>query len=190
MKGAFILMASAVFMIGAVQSMAQNTAASGEPVPVDSVDLYKYVGTWYEIARIPNSFQKKCAMNTTATYKLKPNGEIEVINRCVESDGRVNVARGVARVVDSTSNSRLKVSFVSILGVRLFWGDYWIIGLDKNYKYAVVGTPSRKYGWILSRSPVLSKGDKDDVNQILREQGYDPADFVPTEQNASSADSL
>ena len=156
-----------------------------EPTPVASVDLNKYVGTWYEIARIPNSFQSKCAMNTTATYVMRKDGEIDVINRCVGSDGNVNIAEGVAKVMDTKTNAKLKVSFVKILGIRLFWGDYWIIGLDRDYRYAVVGTPSRKYGWILGRTPALSDEEKEAISNILTKQGYNPEDFVPTEQSAA-----
>ena len=150
---------------------------------VDSVDLQKYIGTWYEIAKIPNSFQKKCARNTTAAYKLKDDGRIDVINRCTEEDGSVNEAKGIAKVVDKKTNSKLEVSFVRILGIQLFWGDYWIIGLDKDYRYAVVGTPSRKYGWILSRTPKLSSDDLNTIFGILKKQGYNPNDFVFTVQS-------
>jgi apolipoprotein D and lipocalin family protein len=159
-----------------------SATPSGEPVTVSHVDLNRYVGTWYEIAKIPNPFQRKCAMNTTATYSLRSDGRIEVVNRCVEADGSENIAKGVAKVVDTVSNAKLEVSFVRILGLQLFWGDYWIIGLDKDYKYAVVGTPSRKYGWILGRAPQLSKVEMDTINDILRTQGYNPNDFVPTDQ--------
>ncbi|OYV85733.1 MAG: hypothetical protein B7Z63_05065 [Ignavibacteriae bacterium 37-53-5] len=153
-----------------------------EPVTVDSVDLTRYIGTWYEIAKIPNSFQSKCVRNTTATYTLRGDGEIDVVNRCEESDSSENVAKGIAKVVDLKTNAKLEVSFVRILGIQLFWGDYWIIGLDRNYRFAVVGTPSRKYGWILSRTPALSAEDMAVVRDILRRQGYDPGVFVPTEQ--------
>ena len=186
MKGGLFLLA--IFALSVVTSSvkAQDTTSNaGEPVTVDSVDLARYMGTWYEIAKIPNSFQSKCAMNTTATYTLLGDGEVEVVNRCVESDGSVNVAEGVAKVVDVKTNAKLKVSFVSILGVRLFWGDYWIIGLDRDYRYAVVGTPSRKYGWILGRTPALSDEEKEAISNILTKQGYNPEDFVPTEQSAA-----
>ena len=138
---------------------------------------------WYEIAKIPNSFQKKCARNTTAAYQLRSDGNINVVNRCIEADGSVNEAKGIAKVVDSKSNAKLKVSFVRILGISLFWGDYWIIGLDKEYKFAVVGTPSRKYGWILSRTPKLSGEEMQAAFTILKQQGYDPKDFEMTEQD-------
>ncbi len=153
------------------------------PITVDSVNLQKYTGMWYEIARIPNSFQKKCARNTTATYLLRSDGKIDVVNRCVEEDGSISESKGIAKVSDIKTNSKLEVSFVRILGINLFWGDYWIIGLDKDYRYAIVGTPSRKYGWILSRTPKLSSEDMDTIFGILKKQGYNPNDFVPTVQN-------
>jgi apolipoprotein D and lipocalin family protein len=137
---------------------------------------------WYEIAKIPNSFQKKCARNTTATYQLRDDGRVDIINRCVTSDGNVNEAKGIARIVDTVTNSKLEVSFVRLLGIRLFWGDYWIIGLDENYRYAVIGTPTRKYGWILSRSPSISDTDQIKIFEILMAQGYEPGSFIFTEQ--------
>jgi apolipoprotein D and lipocalin family protein len=155
----------------------------GEPVTVGSVNLLKYTGLWYEIAKIPNSFQRSCACNTTATYKFRDDGRIDVINRCTEKDGSVDEAKGIAKVEDTNSYSKLKVSFVNIFGISLFWGDYWIIGLDKDYKYAVVGSPNRKYGWILSRTPKLSQNDLNEIFGILKNQGYNPKDFVMTEQN-------
>jgi apolipoprotein D and lipocalin family protein len=153
---------------------------SRQPAPVNSVDLSKYVGLWYEIAKIPNRFQDQCAGNTTAAYELREDGRIAVINRCVKKDGSTNEARGIAKVIDTQSNARLKVSFVEILGLSLFWGDYWIIGLDENYRYAIVGSPSRKYGWILSRAPKMSEETLDEVFAILRGQGYDPLKFELT----------
>jgi apolipoprotein D and lipocalin family protein len=164
-----------------VNAQASNSGKAGL-VTVDSVDLSRYVGTWYEIAKIPNSFQSKCARNTTATYTLRSDGDIDVLNRCEESDGSENVAKGIAKVVDRKTNAKLEVSFVRILGIQLFWGDYWIIGLDSNYRYAVVGTPSRKYGWILSRTPTFSPDDMKVVRDVLRREGYDPGSFVQSEQ--------
>ncbi len=144
---------------------------------VDYVDLKKYTGLWYEIAKIPNSFQNQCVKGATAKYTLKEDGEIAVVNSCIDEDGEVDDADGIARVVDKNSNAKLEVSFVSFLGWRPFWGDYWVIGLDENYKWAIVGTPSRKYGWILSRTPQLDKQTMDMIFQILRDQGYNPEDF-------------
>ena len=104
------------------------------------------------------------------------------MNSCINKDGEVEDADGVARVVDKNSNAKLEVSFVSFLGWRPFWGDYWIIGLDENNKWAIVGTPSRKYGWILSRTKKLEPQVLDKIWEIIKEQGYNPSDFKMSPQ--------
>ena len=151
---------------------------------VAKVDLKRYAGLWYEIARIPNRFQNQCVWGVTAEYALRADGRIDVINRCYESTGKVEEARGLARVDDTTSNARLKVSFFSILGWRPVWGDYWIIGLDEGYQYALVGAPGRSYGWILAREHTLSEGTLQKIFTRLRDQGYDPERFQMTRQKA------
>jgi len=153
-----------------------------EPITVDFVDLNRYSGLWYDVARIPNSFQDHCVSNTTAFYEIMDDGSIEVINSCKEEDGGQDSAKGIANVVDTVSNSKLEVSFVRILGINLFWGDYWILGLGSNYEYAVVGNPSRKYGWILSRKPDMNEELFEEAFSILEKQGYDRLNFVKTVQ--------
>ncbi|HEX9973559.1 MAG TPA: lipocalin family protein [bacterium] len=149
---------------------------------VPNVNLNRYKGLWYEIAKIPNRFQRKCASGTTAQYALREDGKIDVINRCFDKEGKLIEAKGIAQVADSESNTKLKVSFVKIFGLSLFWGDYWIIGLGENYEYAIVGVPDRKYGWILSRTPSLSQEKLEEIYKILREQGYNPEEFEMTQQ--------
>lgn len=149
---------------------------------VDNVDLKKYIGSWYEISIIPNSFQDQCIKNTTATYSLNEDGTITVLNKCTEEDGEIDSAEGIAKIVDTTTNSKLEVSFVSILGIHLFWGDYWILGLEENYQYVVVGTPNRKYGWILARKPTLEEADYRKCEEILTNNGYDPSEFIMSPQ--------
>ena len=144
---------------------------------VDQVDLNRYAGLWYEVAKIPNSFQDQCAYGTTAEYKIQKDGSIQVINKCYDENGEPDIADGVANIVDKKTNSKLEVSFVSFLGIRPFWGDYWIIGLDENYEWAVIGTPGRKYGWILSRTPTLPNETMQEIFDILKSQNYDPASF-------------
>ena len=161
---------------------AQTMNDSNEPVTVKFVDLKMYAGVWYEISKIPNSFQDHCICGTKAEYIIREDGDIDVINSCYDEEGELDVAEGLAKVVDKNSNSKLEVSFVSIFGIHLFWGDYWIIGLDKNYEYAIVGHPERKYGWILSRTSILSPEKLNNAYSILREQGYNPDDFEMTEQ--------
>jgi apolipoprotein D and lipocalin family protein len=182
MKKAIIYSFAIIILTGILmRTSAQNS--SNQPVKtVNEVDLNKYCGKWYEIAKIPNRFQKSCVSNVTATYTLLDDGKINVLNKCIEEDGSVNEAEGLAQVVDEKTNSKLEVSFVSIFGIHLFWGDYWIIGLDKDYTYAVIGHPDRKYGWILSRTPRLSEEKLDEAFKILRDNGYNTKDFVMTVQ--------
>jgi apolipoprotein D and lipocalin family protein len=127
---------------------------------VSHVDLKRYMGTWYEIARSQNPWQGECAHNTTATYTLNPDGTILVKNQCQTGSKPtdVQVSNGTARVVDSATNAKLKITFSAFETFKWeFSGDYWIILLDKEYQYAAVSEPTQKYLWILSRTPALSE---------------------------------
>jgi apolipoprotein D and lipocalin family protein len=137
---------------------------------VDKVDLDRYSGRWYEIARYPNSFERGC-VGVTADYTPRANGRITVVNTCFESslDGPSREIRGSARVADKTTNAKLKVTF--------FWpfeADYWIIDLDEDYQYAVVGEPSRSFLWILSRTPQMDEILYEDIVATLPDKLYDP----------------
>jgi apolipoprotein D and lipocalin family protein len=165
---------------------ADNKTPPKDLVTVRKVDLNKYTGLWYEIARIPNRFQKQCLLNTTARYELKEDGKIEVLNRCIKEDGEADEIKGIAKVADPETNAKLKVSFVRFLGISLFWADYWIIGLADDYHWAVVGSPSRKYGWILARDPILEEETLSHIYQGLAEQGYDSTKFVLGQHNIST----
>lgn len=158
-------------------------APDNPPATVGSVDLQRYQGKWYEIAHIPNRFQSNCSHGTTAEYRQAGTGRIAVLNRCIRADGSVDQAAGIARVVDPETNARLQVSFVQLLGINLFWGDYWILGLDSGYNYAFVGDPGRKYGWILSRKPEPGAVDMARIWEMVRQQGYNPDDFKLTDQH-------
>jgi apolipoprotein D and lipocalin family protein len=144
---------------------------------VSRVDLARYAGIWYEIAKIPNRFQKQCARDTLAQYTLRPDGRIDVVNQCIKRNGSVDQARGIAKVVDAETGAKLKVSLVSLLGWRPFWGDYWIVGLDPNYRWAVVGAPNRKYGWILARSKTLDANSWETISAIIERNGYQRGSF-------------
>lgn len=141
---------------------------------VASVDLNRYTGKWYEIAHYPTFFQAGCA-SSTAEYTANPDGTIGVFNTCLDANGNVNsTIQGTARVVDSTTNAKLKVSFPGIP----FAGDYWIIQLGGNYEYAVVGDPTRSTLFILSRTPTLDQGTLDGILAALTNQGYDPSRVI------------
>lgn len=159
--------------------------ASDLPPPrtVAQVDLDRYLGRWYEIAKIPNRFQTQCIADTTATYARLPDGRIQVINRCLTAGDQWDQAEGIARVVDPVSNAKLEVSFVSLFGHQLFWGDYWILELAEDYSYVIVGHPQRRFGWILARTPQLDI----ELDGRLRELGYAPDDFEPSTQRDRAA---
>jgi apolipoprotein D and lipocalin family protein len=143
---------------------------------VEQVDLLRYTGTWYEIARFPHSFQEGCTA-TTATYAVRTDGGLDVTNRCLlhRLDGEEKMAHGRARVIDSTSNAKLEVSFF-----WPFWGDYWIIDLDPAYRFAVVGHPSRDYLWILGRSPTMNRPTYKAIIARLKDQGYETQRLMQT----------
>lgn len=153
---------------------------------VPSIDLSLYAGTWYEIARLPNSFQKKCVGEVTADYALREDGRMTVLNRCREASGKVSEARGVARVADKKKpNSILKVRFApSFLSFLPFvWGDYYVIALSKDYRYALVGSPDRKYLWVLSRTPQLNEATYRNLLSIAQQQGFDVSRLIMTRQS-------
>jgi len=167
--------------VAQARTVASEPRAASEPVqPVSAVDLQRFLGEWYEIARIPAWFQNRCVKDTTARYQLRSDGKITVTNRCITRKGEVQQADGLARVVDPATKARLKVSFVSVLGWRPFWGDYWVIGLDPEYRWMVVGDPKRHYGWILSRSASMEPAQLESAFQALDRNGYPRASFVLT----------
>ena len=140
---------------------------------VPHVELEKYLGKWYEIAHLPAKFQEGCT-DTLATYTLSKDGSISVLNECT-INGKVKRSKGKAKVVDKNSNAKLKVTFF-----WPFYGDYWIINLGKDYDYAVVGTPNRKYLWILSRT--LQMDDKlfSQLIEFVKAKGFDVSKLIKT----------
>jgi apolipoprotein D and lipocalin family protein len=143
---------------------------------VPEVDLARYAGRWFEIARLPNSFQKDCAGETTAEYVLLPDRQIRVVNSCVRPDGSVNRAEGRARLAKADGPaSRLKVRFAPgfLSFLPMVWGDYWILDLTDDYGAVLVGEPSRKYLWILSRSRELDDVTYRRMVRTAVSQGFD-----------------
>jgi apolipoprotein D and lipocalin family protein len=148
--------------------MVQAALAQVPLQSVPKVDLTRYTGHWFEIARYPNRFESKCASNATADYSLRPDGKISVVNTCKTSEGKLTQSSGWAKVVDQNTGSKLKVTFF-----WPFFGDYWIIDLSPNYEYAVVGEPSRKYLWILSRTAKMDDKLYAEIAGRLTAKGYD-----------------
>jgi apolipoprotein D and lipocalin family protein len=155
---------------------------------VPAVDLDRYAGDWFEIARYPNRFQRECAADVRASYLRRADGRIDVVNRCARADGSVIEARGIARVADVRTNAALKVRFApaALSFLPFAWGDYWIIGLADDYSWAVVGTPDRKYLWILARAPKLDGAGLERAMATLRANGFDTERLVPSTRAAAA----
>ncbi len=144
---------------------------------VPHVELEKYLGKWYEIAHLPAKFQEGCN-ETTATYSLSEDGSISVLNQSIKN-GKMKQAKGKAKVVDKNSNAKLKVTFF-----WPFYGDYWIIKLGNNYDYSVVGTPNRKYLWILSRTPTMDDKLYSQLVEYANSKGFETNKLIKTLQKA------
>lgn len=143
---------------------------------VAQVDLQRYLGKWYEIAHLPFRFENDCT-DITATYSLSEDGKISVLNECLK-EGKLKQAKGKAKVVDKSTGAKLKVTF--------FWpfsADYWIIDLGKNYDHAVVGTPNRKYLWILNRTPQMDDALFSQLVESAKSKGFDVNKLIKTPHN-------
>ena len=174
-----------VVLVGMKAWAASNEAnPSSDLATIASLDLPRYLGEWYEIAKFPNRFQRKCTGFTKATYTALPDGRVQVENRCRLADGSTDVAIGVARQVGAADSPRLKVRFAPALlsFIPLVWGDYWIIDLDRDYGLAAVSEPGREYLWILSRTPTVSKPAYDALVARLAGQGLDVRKLERTPQ--------
>lgn len=169
-----------------LSACAASASFAADPLAtVGDIDLARYAGRWYEVAKYPNRFQRDCISDTTATYTLREDGNVGVVNRCRTRDG-IDEASGVARRVDGRTD-RLQVSFLpsALRWLPIGWGDYWVIELAPDYRYAVVGEPSRRYLWVLARTPSLTDADRKAIEARLPAHGYDAARLVdsPQEKN-------
>jgi apolipoprotein D and lipocalin family protein len=162
-----------ILVILALAAAAHAQANAPEVAP--SVDLQRYQGKWYEIARLPNRFQRQCAGDVAAFYTLRQDGKITVVNECKLKDGSTDRAQGIARLADPKGpNSKLKVRFApAFLSFLPFvWGHYWILDLAPDYTYALVGDPARKYLWILARTRQIPEATYQGLVEKARAQGF------------------
>jgi len=156
---------------------AQTQSAEIAPAPLEaiaSLDVPRYMGTWYEVAKYPNWFQKRCIANTSATYAIQPNGMLQVLNRCQKEDGSMSEALGAAKQVGDANSPKLEVRFAPawLSFLPFVWGNYWVIDLDPQYQLAAVSEPSRKYLWILSRTKTVEPKAYEALLQRLKQQGF------------------
>lgn len=162
--------------------------AKPTPMVTSEVNIERYMGQWYEIARLPMFFQRNCASDVTASYQLNTDNTVQVLNQCINKKGELDRAYGVAYAQNAAKN-KLKVSFLP-KGLR--WlpfskGDYWVLRLDPDYQVALVGGPSRQYLWLLSRTPTLDQATIDTYLQTAQDQGFDISKLIWTKQSAASA---
>jgi apolipoprotein D and lipocalin family protein len=169
-------------------SLSLGTGASNaQTVPLQTIsklDVNRYMGTWYEIAKYPNWFQKKCKSNTRAQYSLQADGTVQVDNSCTTETGEVSQAIGQARPVGAAGTAKLEVRFAPawLSFIPLVWGDYWVIDLDAQYQLVAVSEPKREYLWILSRTPAVNPAAYDALTARLAQNGFDLKKLEVTRQ--------
>ena len=155
----------------AMQPALAQSATSQKLSTIDSLDLPRYMGTWYEIARYPNWFQKKCTGNTRADYSIKDDGGVQVINRCKLQSGEMNEIIGAGRQIGGANSPKLEVRFAPawLSFIPAVWGDYWVIDLDAAYQLVAVSDARREYLWVLSR---IAKVDPKVYEALLGRLGH------------------
>ena len=181
MKPQFLKRCLAIGSVCVSSAFAQESAqapASAAPGPlttIASLNVPRYMGTWYEIAKYPNYFQRKCVRNTRAEYVLQANGTVRVTNRCTQEDGTADEAVGAARQIGPATSPQLEVRFAPawLSFLPAVWGDYWVIDLDPDYQLAAVSEPKREFLWVLARTPQVSPEAYNALLQRLAQRGFD-----------------
>jgi apolipoprotein D and lipocalin family protein len=176
------LLALLFISIGASQVNAQQSDQAVKTIA--TLDVPRYLGTWYEIAKFPNWFQKKCVGNTKAVYSVKPDGNLKVLNSCKIASSETSEAEGAARQIGPKDSPKLEVRFAPewLSFLPLVWGDYWVIDLDPQYQVAAVSDPRREYLWVLSRTPQIDPKVYEELLQRLKRQQFDVSKLELTPQ--------
>ena len=179
MKSGFI-----AALLGLLSLGAGGQAPTSPLATIESLDVPRYMGTWYEIAKFPNVFQKKCVSGTRAEYKLLADGMVQVVNRCKVRSGEFEEVIGTARQVGAATSPKLKVRFAPawLSFIPLVWGDYWIIDLDPKMQLVAVSEPQREYLWVLSRTAKVDPAAYESLLGRLAQKGFDLHKLVLTQQ--------
>ena len=153
---------------------------------IAALDVPRYMGTWYEIAKFPNRFQAKCLANTRAQYLAQTDGSVQVLNSCTTADGTID-ALGLAKQVGTATSPKLQVRFAPawLSWLPMVWGDYWVIDLDTDYQLAAVSDAKREYLWVLSRTPQVNVKAYDALLSRLRAQHFDVQKLERTAQTTT-----
>ena len=163
-------------LCGLCLAIITSTAFANDTLtPIPSLDVPRYMGTWYEIAKYPNRFQKKCISNTSAQYSAQPDSTVTITNRCTQEDGKTADAAGQARQIGGNTSPRLEVRFAPawLSFLPFVWGNYWVIDLDPDYQLVAVSEPKREFLWVLSRTPDVNAKAYDELLARLDKKGFD-----------------
>jgi apolipoprotein D and lipocalin family protein len=180
----FRLLGALLIATAVVTAPSPSRAQTRRPVPraVDHVDLKRYAGRWYEIARLPNAREKHCVGDVTLHYLMRDDGHVEVVTRCQTADGKMRETRGVGRTRGGASSGRLEVRYAPAFFsfIPSVWKDHWILGLGPDYTWTVVGMPSHEHLWILSRLPEMSRSSYQQALEVADGNGFDIRQVVKT----------
>ncbi len=184
-------LALALATLSPLSSWAQGGPANAPSAPlktIERLDVGRYLGTWYEIAKYPNRFQAKCVADTQAQYRQRDDGQLDVVNRCRQANGEMTEAVGRARPVGADGTPRLEVRFAPawLSWLPMVWGDYWVIDLDPAYRLAAVSEPKREFLWVLSRTPTVDAATYQALLGRLQAQGFDLSKLEKTAQPGSA----
>ena len=168
-------LALALTLLAPLAVPAQTTASPAPLQTIERLDVGRYLGAWFEIAKYPNRFQRQCVRDTQAQYRLRDDGQLDVINRCREANGEMAEAVGRARQIGAADSPRLEVRFAPawLSWLPMVWGNYWVIDLDPAYQLVAVSEPSREYLWVLSRTPAVDSAAYQALLERLRAKGFD-----------------
>lgn len=183
MKKTFAALALGISAFAVLPVIVASHAFAQEPLlTVPSVDVPRYMGVWYEIAKFPNRFQKMCASNTSAQYSARTDGTVSVRNRCTDADGKISEVEGQARQLGNATSPRLEVRFAPawLSFLPFVWGDYWVIDLDADYQLVAVSEPKREFLWVLSRTPTVNAKAYDELLARLRAKSLDTSKLERT----------
>ena len=182
---------TAVLAVAAWGVTAQTTATPAPLPPVNTIatlDVPRYMGTWYEIAKFPNRFQAKCVANTRARYLAQTDGSVQVLNSCITADGSTIDALGLAKQIGTATSPKLQVRFapVWLSWLPMVWGDYWVIDLDADYQLAAVSDSKREYLWVLSRTPQVNDKAYGALMERLKAQHFEVEKLERTTQTSAT----
>lgn len=181
-----LLLASALLSPFAMPAQAAEPVAPLQTI--ERLDVGRYLGTWYEIAKYPNIFQRQCVSDTRALYRLREDGQLDVVNRCRKDNGEMAEAVGRARQIGAADSPKLEVRFAPawLSWLPMVWGNYWVIDLDPAYQLVAVGEPKREYLWVLSRTPAVDAAAYQALLARLQTKGFDLSKLEKTAQPGSA----